>query len=51
MKIKLVVSVLLLLISLVAVAQGSSLIVLKTTGNVTSVQEQLLANQKIVYAK
>jgi hypothetical protein len=44
MKIKLIVSMLLILISLTAIAQESNLIVLKTTGNVTSAQEQLLAN-------
>lgn len=44
MKIKLIVSVLLILISLVAVAQRSNIIALKKTGNVTSDQEQLLAN-------
>lgn len=44
MKIKLIVSVLLIFISSVAIAQQSNLIVLKTAGNVTSDQEQLLAS-------
>ena len=44
MKIRLIISVLLILISFAAVAQESNPIVIKTTGNVTSAQEQLLAN-------
>ena len=44
MMIKLIVSVLLILMSFAAVAQESNPIAIKTSGNVTSAQEQLLAN-------
>jgi hypothetical protein len=44
MKIKLIVSALLILISSVTVAQESNQIVLKASGNVTSAQEHLLYN-------